>query len=93
MFNDEADDFLMRQGYVVVWCGWLAEVLPVEDENLPGEMLLRLDAPIAVERRRPDHRPGPRRESPMTDERRTGRRATASATGHDRRLSAHRARD
>jgi hypothetical protein len=49
MFNEEADEFLMRQGYVVVWCGWLAEVLPVPDENLPGEMLMRLDAPIASE--------------------------------------------
>jgi hypothetical protein len=47
MFNDEADDFLMRRGYVVAWCGWLAEVLPLDDENLPGEKLLRLDAPVA----------------------------------------------
>ena len=28
MFNGGADDFLMRQGYVVVWSGWIAEVLP-----------------------------------------------------------------
>ncbi|MEQ8791305.1 MAG: alpha/beta hydrolase domain-containing protein [Pirellulaceae bacterium] len=47
MFNDGADEFLMRRGYVVVWCGWLAEVLPLEDENLPGEMLMRMDAPVA----------------------------------------------
>ena len=47
MFNEEADDFLMRKGYVVVWCGWIAEVLPVADENSPGNNLLRLDAPAA----------------------------------------------
>jgi hypothetical protein len=53
MFNDGADEFLMRQGYVVVWCGWLAEVLPVGDDESSGESLLRLDAPVASEGQQP----------------------------------------
>ena len=47
MFNEEADDFLMRKGYIVAWSGWLAEVLPIADPNTPEEQLLRLDAPSA----------------------------------------------
>lgn len=39
-FNTGADHFLMRQGYIVVWSGWIAEVLP-------GSERLRLDAPVA----------------------------------------------
>lgn len=46
-FNTGADHFLMRQGYVVVWSGWIAEVLP-------GGERLRLDAPVA---RQPDGSP------------------------------------
>lgn len=53
MFNQEADDFLMRQGYIVVWCGWSAEVLPIPDPNSPGSNLLRLDAPAATNGDRP----------------------------------------
>lgn len=52
VFNEEADEFLMRQGIVVVWSGWLAEVLPNirEDEaNAKSSHLLRLDAPIATQ--------------------------------------------
>jgi hypothetical protein len=41
-FNTRADEFLMRRGYVVVWSGWIAEVLPGGDR-------LRLDAPVATE--------------------------------------------
>jgi hypothetical protein len=51
VFNEEADEFLMRQGIVVVWSGWLAEVLPNIPEdpaNAKGGNLLRLDAPIAT---------------------------------------------
>ena len=40
MFNG-GGDFLMRQGYIVVWSGWIVEVLP-------GGERLRLDAPIAT---------------------------------------------
>lgn len=40
MFNTGGDDFLMRKGYLVVWSGWIAEVLPGGDR-------LRLEAPIA----------------------------------------------
>jgi hypothetical protein len=49
VFNEEADDFLMRQGIVVVWSGWLAEVHPLPDNNVERGALLRLDAPIARE--------------------------------------------
>ena len=45
-FNVGADHFLMRQGYVVVWSGWIAEVLPGGDR-------LRLDAPVATDNGRP----------------------------------------
>jgi hypothetical protein len=45
-FNTGADEFLMRQGYIVVWSGWIAEVLP-------GGGRLRLDAPVATENGEP----------------------------------------
>jgi hypothetical protein len=45
-FNEGADHFLMRQGYVVVWSGWIAETLPGDDR-------LRLDAPVATDNGRP----------------------------------------
>lgn len=48
MFNEGADDFLIRKGYTVVWCGWIAEVLPIPDETSPGHNLLRMDAPAAT---------------------------------------------
>ncbi|MDA1051271.1 MAG: alpha/beta hydrolase domain-containing protein [Planctomycetota bacterium] len=40
------DDFLLRQGFIVVWSGWIAELLP-------GGGRLLLDAPIATEDGRP----------------------------------------
>lgn len=30
IFDGGADDFLLRQGFIVVWSGWIAEVLPEE---------------------------------------------------------------
>jgi hypothetical protein len=30
IFDGGADDFLLRQGFIVVWSGWIAEVLPQE---------------------------------------------------------------
>ncbi|HEV7225174.1 MAG TPA: alpha/beta hydrolase domain-containing protein, partial [Pirellulales bacterium] len=45
-FNGGADDFLMRQGFVIVWSGWIAETLPGGDR-------LRLNAPTASERGEP----------------------------------------
>jgi hypothetical protein len=47
MFNEGADEFLMRKGYILVWSGWTAETLPVPDDATPGTKLLRLDAPMA----------------------------------------------
>lgn len=41
-----ADDFLCRQGFVVLWSGWIAEVQP-------GEGRLRLQAPEAKENGQP----------------------------------------
>ncbi len=41
-----ADDFLFRQGFIVVWSGWIAETLPGGDR-------LRLTAPVATENDRP----------------------------------------
>jgi hypothetical protein len=41
-----ADDFLCRQGFVVLWSGWIAEVQP-------GEGRLRLHAPEATDGGRP----------------------------------------
>ncbi len=46
MFNQGAEGFLMRQGYIIVWSGWIAEVLP------GGERLI-LDAPVASEAGKP----------------------------------------
>ncbi|RJP32395.1 MAG: hypothetical protein C4527_06055 [Candidatus Omnitrophota bacterium] len=34
--------FLMRHGYTVVWCGWIAEIRP-------GDSLMRLHAPVATD--------------------------------------------
>jgi hypothetical protein len=41
-----ADDFLCRQGFVVLWSGWIAEVLPD-----PGKLTMRV--PMASENGRP----------------------------------------
>jgi hypothetical protein len=41
-----ADDFLCRQGFVVLWSGWIAEVQP-------GENRMRLQAPEATDGGRP----------------------------------------
>lgn len=41
-----ADDFLCRQGFVVLWSGWIAEVLP-------GGGRLRLSAPVPLENGKP----------------------------------------
>jgi hypothetical protein len=46
MFNGGADEFLMRQGYVVAWSGWIGELQPGGDR-------LRLFAPTAMENGRP----------------------------------------
>jgi len=46
MFNGGADEFLMRQGYIVAWSGWIGELLPGGDR-------LRLFAPTATENGRP----------------------------------------
>lgn len=46
MFNGGADHFLMRKGYILVWSGWIAEVLP------GGERLI-LDAPVATQSGQP----------------------------------------
>ncbi len=40
-FNGGAEGFLMRHGFIVVWSGWIAEVVP-------GNSRLLLDAPIAT---------------------------------------------
>ena len=45
-FNGGADEFLMRQGYVVLWSGWIAE-------TFPGGGRLRMQAPVAVENGKP----------------------------------------
>jgi len=45
-FNTGADHFLMRHGYVVVWSGWIAQVLPGGDR-------LRLTAPEATHNGQP----------------------------------------
>ncbi|MGH7138171.1 MAG: hypothetical protein ACREHD_20665 [Pirellulales bacterium] len=45
-FNGGGDDFLMRQGFIVVWSGWIAEALPGGDR-------LRLTAPVATDAGRP----------------------------------------
>lgn len=40
-FNPEADEFLMRRGYIVAWSGWTAE-------TSPGAGRLRMNAPVAT---------------------------------------------
>lgn len=45
-FNGGADEFLMRQGYIVAWSGWIAETL------LGGDRL-RFSAPVASENGKP----------------------------------------
>lgn len=45
-FNGGADGFLMRHGYIIVSCGWIAEVIP-------GNNRLILDAPVATQNGRP----------------------------------------
>ena len=42
IINGGADDFLLRQGFVVVWSGWIAEVLPGGDR-------LQFRAPAALQ--------------------------------------------
>ncbi|HZN35984.1 MAG TPA: alpha/beta hydrolase domain-containing protein, partial [Pirellulaceae bacterium] len=42
LIEASADDFLCRQGFVVLWSGWIAQVQP-------GDGRLRLQAPIATE--------------------------------------------
>ena len=50
VFNEEADEFLMRKGIVLVWSGWIAEVMPdIEDSYLDKTTLMRMDAPIATD--------------------------------------------
>lgn len=46
IFDGGADDFLLRQGFIVVWSGWIAEVLP------EGERF-KMWAPTAKENGRP----------------------------------------
>ncbi len=45
-FNGGADEFLMREGWIVVFSGWIAE-------TLPGGNRLRLTAPLARDGSRP----------------------------------------
>ncbi|HJT30858.1 MAG TPA: alpha/beta hydrolase domain-containing protein [Pirellulales bacterium] len=45
-FNGGADEFLMREGWIIVFSGWIAETLPGGDR-------LRLTAPVASEGGRP----------------------------------------
>lgn len=46
IFDGGADDFLCRQGFVVLWSGWIAEVQP-------GDGKLRLQAPVPLENGKP----------------------------------------
>jgi hypothetical protein len=46
LFKDGGDEFMMRKGYIVVWSGWIAELLP-------GEERLRLEAPVACDENGP----------------------------------------
>ena len=46
MFDTGADEFLCRQGFVVLWSGWIAEILP--DDNR-----LNMRAPVASLNNRP----------------------------------------
>ncbi|HVX12830.1 MAG TPA: alpha/beta hydrolase domain-containing protein [Pirellulales bacterium] len=45
-FNGGGDEFLMRQGFIVAWSGWIAETLPGGDR-------LWLNAPVATDGKRP----------------------------------------
>jgi hypothetical protein len=45
-FNGGGDAFLMRQGFIVAWSGWIAETLPGGDQ-------LRLTAPVATDSEKP----------------------------------------
>lgn len=44
--NSEGDGFLMERGFVVVWCGWIGELLPGDDRLL-------LQPPIPLQDGRP----------------------------------------
>lgn len=44
--EDAGDGFLMRRGYVIVWSGWLGELLP-------GDGRLRMRAPVALQDGKP----------------------------------------
>ena len=46
MFDTNAEEFLCRQGFVVLWSGWIAEVQPAAGK-------LRLRAPLAAENGQP----------------------------------------
>lgn len=46
LIDGGADDFLCRQGWIVLWSGWIAEVQP-------GGGRLRLNAPVALDRGQP----------------------------------------
>jgi hypothetical protein len=46
MFNTNADEFLCRQGFVVLWSGWIAEILPDDSR-------LNMRAPVASLNNRP----------------------------------------
>lgn len=46
IFDGGADDFLLRQGFIVVWSGWIAEVLPEEGK-------FKMWAPTAKENGQP----------------------------------------
>ncbi|MGI8979221.1 MAG: alpha/beta hydrolase domain-containing protein [Pirellulaceae bacterium] len=46
IFDGGADDFLLRQGFIVVWSGWIAEVLPEGGR-------FKMWAPTATENGRP----------------------------------------
>ncbi|MFN0018514.1 MAG: alpha/beta hydrolase domain-containing protein [Pirellulaceae bacterium] len=46
IFDGGADDFLLRQGFIVVWSGWIAEVLPADGK-------FKMWAPMAKENGRP----------------------------------------
>jgi hypothetical protein len=46
MFDTNAEEFLCRQGFVVLWSGWIAEVLPDQGR-------LRMRAPVASQNNRP----------------------------------------
>src|SRR5262249_50871580 len=57
---DAGDGFLFRRGYVVLWCGWIGELLP-------GTHRLLLRAPVATDNGKPIR--GPVRYEMVTDKR------------------------